>query len=191
MHYRTAKADFKTREADGKRYLEGYFAVFNTRYELFEGAAETVLPGAFLESLQKDDIRALVNHNTDLVLGRLKSGTLELHEDEKGLYGRIEINSADTDAMNLYARVQRGDVSQCSFGFDVIDETYDQDGQGNSLWALRKVKLYEVSVVTFPAYVDTSIEARKKDLEHIRERENDLWRSEILKKLRKGEEKNA
>lgn len=84
MRVRTSEVEFQTREAEnGERYIEGYFAVFGSRYELWDGNAETVLPGAFAESLSKDDIRALVNHNTDLVLGRNRAGTLELHEDEK------------------------------------------------------------------------------------------------------------
>lgn len=181
--------DFKIRENGEDIFIEGYFAVFNTRYEMWEGAAETVLKGAFTDTLG-EDVRALINHNTDFVLGRTKAGTLELTEDDIGLFGRIKINKNDSDAMNLYARVQRGDVNQCSFGFDIIDETYKTDAQGNVLWELRKVKLYEVSVVTFPAYEDTIVQARKNDLETIQKRKTELWRAEILKKLHGGT-KNA
>lgn len=191
MRVRTSEVEFQTREAEnGERYIEGYFAVFGSRYELWDGNAETVLPGAFAESLSKDDIRALVNHNTDLVLGRNRAGTLELHEDEKGLFGRIKVNRDDTDAMSLYARVQRGDVSQCSFGFDVLDETYEQDAQGKVLWMLKRVKLYEVSVVTFPAYEDTGVEARKHDLDTIKNRQAEAWRAGMIKKL-KGDNADA
>lgn len=177
--------DFKIRENGEDIFIEGYFAVFNTRYEMWEGAAETVLKGAFTDTLG-EDVRALINHNTDFVLGRTKAGTLELTEDDIGLFGRIKINKNDSDAMNLYARVQRGDVNQCSFGFDIIDETYKTDAQGNVLWELRKVKLYEVSVVTFPAYEETIVQARKNDLETIQKRKTELWRAEILKKLHGG-----
>lgn len=181
--------NFKIRENGEDIFVEGYFAVFNTRYEMWEGAAETVLKGAFTDTLG-EDVRALINHNTDFVLGRTKAGTLELTEDDIGLFGRIKINKNDSDAMNLYARVQRGDVNQCSFGFDIIDETYKTDAQGNVLWELRKVKLYEVSVVTFPAYEETIVQARKNDLETIQKRKTELWRAEILKKLHGGT-KNA
>lgn len=180
--------DFKIRENGEDIFIEGYFAVFNTRYEMWEGAAETVLKGAFTDTLG-EDVRALINHNTDFVLGRTKAGTLELTEDDIGLFGRIKINKNDSDAMNLYARVQRGDVNQCSFGFDIIDETYKTDAQGNVLWELRKVKLYEVSVVTFPAYEETIVQARKNDLETIQKRKTELWRAEILKKLHGGTKK--
>ncbi len=186
---RSAPTEFKIRENGEDIFIEGYFAIFNTRYEMWEGAAETVLKGAFTDTLG-EDVRALINHNTDFVLGRTKAGTLELTEDDIGLFGRIKINKNDSDAMNLYARVQRGDVNQCSFGFDIIDETYKTDAQGNVLWELRKVKLYEVSVVTFPAYEETIVQARKNDLETIQKRKTELWRAEILKKLHGGT-KNA
>ena len=97
----------------------------------------------------------MCDHDTRIVLGRTAAGTLTLTEDERGLYGVIKINTADGDAMNLYARVQRGDVSQCSFGFDILDEEYIINPDGSELWLIRKVKLYEVSVVTFPAAVPT------------------------------------
>lgn len=182
---RSAPTEFKVREDGADIFIEGYFAVFNTRYEMWEGAAETVLKGAFADTLG-EDIRALINHNTDFVLGRTKAGTLELSEDDTGLFGRIKINRDDSDAMNLYARVQRGDVNQCSFGFDIVDETYKTDAQGNVLWEIRKVKLYEVSVVTFPAYEDTIVQARKDDFANIQKRKTELWRSETLQKLHGG-----
>lgn len=67
-------------------------------------------------------VRALIDHETRLVLGRSKAGTLELREDSHGLWGKIRINPNDTDAMNLYNRVKRGDVDQCSFGFNIVKE---------------------------------------------------------------------
>ena len=109
---------FQTREADGNLYIDGYFAVFNSEYWLWNDAFETIDPGAF--SLETDvDVRALTNHDTTLVLGRTTAGTLTLRVDERGLFGTILINAEDQDACNLYARVKRGDVSQCSFGFDI------------------------------------------------------------------------
>lgn len=186
---RSAQTTFNVREAGDKIFIEGYFAVFNKRYEIYEGCAETILPGAFSETLD-NDIRALLNHNTDIVLGRNKAGTLTLREDDYGLYGSIEINKADSDAMNLYARVQRGDVTQCSFGFEILAETYESDSFGNVLWKIAKVKLYEVSVVTFPAYEDTIVQARKDDFANIQKRKLDEWKQKQIQKL-KGEQKNA
>ena len=179
--------NFQIRAEGEDIFIEGYFAVFDSRYHLWDGADETVAPGAFADTLS-GDIRALIDHDTARVLGRTKAGTLELREDNYGLFGRIKINKNDSDAMDLYARVQRGDVSQCSFGFDITDEEYSEDAQGNSLWTIKAVKLYEVSVVTFPAYEETSVQARRKDFDTIQKRKTEAWRDKQLKKL-KGENK--
>lgn len=183
---RSIESKFNTRDdGEGKKYIEGYFAVFNSDYQLWEGASESVAPGAFDNTLG-DDIRALIDHDSRLVLGRNTAHTLELRQDEHGLWGSVEINPNDQDALNLYARVQRGDVDQCSFGFDIVREDYEVLANGDVHWTIREVKLWEVSVVTFPAYESTSVKARAKDLEEIRSRQTEAWRSEILKKL-KGE----
>lgn len=174
---------FRAAETEGKKHIEGYFAVFGSTYELWPGATESIDPGAF-EGALDDDIRALINHDTTLVLGRTKAGTLELKVDQKGLWGRAEINEKDQDAMNLYARVERGDVDQCSFGFDILEEdtTYNEDGSVH--WTIKRVKLYEVSVVTFPAYEDTSVQARKRDYEQIKKRQIEKWKSERRERLK-------
>ena len=184
---RSIPTAFTTRaEENGVRYLEGYFSVFYSLYHLWDGATETVLPGAFAETLQNADVRALSDHDTRLVLGRTKAGTLELKEDEQGLWGRITINPEDTDAMNLYHRVQRGDVDQCSFGFDIIEEVFQDGPNGTVQWQIKKVKLYEVSVVTFPAYEDTAVAARKQSLQEIQKRKLEAWQHTMRKRV-KGE----
>lgn len=111
-NYRTRglTAPFQTREAEDGYHIEGYFAVFNSIYEIFPGATESIAPGAFSQTLG-NDIRALIDHETRLVLGRNKAGTLTLREDSRGLWGDIRINPNDQDAMNLYERVRRGEVS--------------------------------------------------------------------------------
>ena len=176
-------ADFQTREADGRLYIDGYFAVFNSEYWLWDGAYETIDPGAF--SLETDtDIRALTNHDTTLVLGRTVAGTLQLRVDDKGLLGTILINVKDQDAVNLYERVKRGDVSQCSFGFDILQEAVEYRDDGITCWHLQRLKLFEVSVCTFPAYEATAVQARKAELEHVRERKIEAWRAEALARVR-------
>ena len=175
--------NFETREDSGKKYIEGYFAVFGAQYPLWDGAYETVDPGAF--NLQRDlDVRALANHDTTLVLGRTSAGTLQLHVDDRGLYGTIEINEADQDAVNLYERVKRRDVTQCSFGFEILSEDIEHT-QDYIAWHLREVKLYEVSVCTFPAYEATGVEARKAEFADIEKRKTESWRAEMLKRLKK------
>ena len=160
MQYRYVPAKMQVRSEDNGPVIACHFAVFNTPTELWPGCIEQIAPGAFASSMNLD-VRALINHETRLVLGRTVAGTLTLQEDETGLYGEIKINEHDSDAMNLYARVQRGDVSQCSFGFDILAEDYvvSPDGQ-TCTWTIRDVRLWEVSVVTFPAYEATSAIAR-------------------------------
>lgn len=178
-------SEFKTRAEDGNLYIEGYFAVFGSEYRMWENAIETIDEDAFDDTLD-GDIRALVNHDSTLVLGRTTAGTLILRVDRVGLWGSITINQADQDAMNLYERVKRGDVSQCSFGFDIVDQSTEVMENGTTVWKLRKVKLYEVSVVTFPAYEDTSVEARRKDFEQAEKRRKEEWRVRMKNRL-KGE----
>lgn len=181
--------NFKTREDGDDRIIEGYFSVFDSEYKVWDDWTEIVRHGAFADTIRKDDIRALANHDTTLVLGRNKAGTLELMEDDHGLFGRIKVNPNDQDAMNLYARVQRGDVTQCSFGFDVLDnDTEVKDGVNYTY--LTRVKLWEVSVCTFPAYTSTAVQARnaaayeerRKDAQ---KRQLEAWKNEQLQRIRK------
>ena len=182
---RAAQSRFETREEGGEQYIEGYFAVFGSNYELWPGATESIAPGAFANTLG-NDVRALIDHETRLVLGRNKAGTLELREDAHGLWGKIRINPNDTDALNLYNRVQRGDVDQCSFGFRIVRENTEIHEDGSVHWTIEEVELYEVSVVTFPAYEDTAVKARKRDFAEIESRRGASWRAEMTAKL-KGE----
>ena len=180
---RTVQSDFKTRDDGGELRIEGYFAVFNSNYDIWQGASESVAPGAFDNALG-DDVRALIDHEPMYVLGRNKAGTLDLRQDSHGLWGSVLINPNDQDAMNLYSRVQRGDVNQCSFGFDILDEETEYRDDGSVHWTIKEVKLYEVSVCTFPAYTETSVQARKHDYQQIVERRNEIWRAEMLQKLK-------
>lgn len=185
-------ADFQTRAEDGRLYIDGYFAVFNSEYWLWDRAFETIDPSAF--SLEADtDVRALTNHDTTLVLGRTTVGTLQLRVDDKGLFGTILINEKDQDAVNLYERVKRGDVSQCSFGFDILQESTEYREDGITVFHLQRVKLWEVSVCTFPAYEDTGVQARMAEVETARKRELEEWRSRMTARLKNaaGGEKPA
>ena len=178
--------DMKTREDGDDLYLEGYFVVYNSPYELWPGATESVAPGAFSESLS-GDVRALFNHNQDIVLGRTTNGTLELSDDARGLYGRVKINRNDTDALNAYQRIARGDVTGCSFGFDVEQQTEEFRDDGTIHWTLEKISpLYELSPCTFPAYEATNISARKRDFEDAKRRRADAWKKRTMERLRKA-----
>jgi HK97 family phage prohead protease len=152
---------------------------------MWQGATESIDPAAFDGALD-DDVRCLTNHDTRLVLGRTKAGTLTLKTDDHGLWGEVKINEKDQDAVNLYERVARGDVTQCSFGFDILEEEYSENpNNGDVHWTIKKVRLYEVSIVTFPAYEDTEVWARKKgEFEQIKKRQNEKWRKDMKKRLK-------
>lgn len=187
---RAIPAAFETRsEDDGKKYIEGYFAVYDSVYQIDEGMSESIAPGAFGESIG-GDVRALVNHDTTLVLGRTTAHTLELREDSHGVWGRIEINPKDSDAMNAYARVERGDVSQCSIGFNIRTQETDFREDGSVHWTITGAELGEVSICTFPAYEETNVSARARERDEILARRAEAWREQMRTKL-KGESKNG
>lgn len=176
--------EFKTREDSEDLIIEGYFAVFNSNYEMWEGASESIAPGAFDSSLA-GDIRALTNHDTTLVLGRTKANTLELKSDSHGLWGSIKVNPKDSDAMNTYERVKRGDVDQCSIGFIIRKEETDFSDAGEIHWTITDVELFEVSVCTFPAYEETGISARHRDAEELKKRASEAWKMQMNERLKK------
>lgn len=172
-----------------EKVIRGYFALYENETELWEGCHEIISRGAFKDTITKNDIRALINHDTTLVLGRTKAGTLILKEDDKGLYGEIRINSNDTDAVNLYERVKRGDVDQCSMGFNILDEDIEDLADGAIRFRVNEIDLHEVSCCTFPAYEDTSIQARKKDVQDLQSRKIANKKLNLRKRLE--ELKNA
>lgn len=183
---RSVQTEFTTREDNDTPIIEGYFSVFGDLYNIAPGMSESVAQGAFSRSLEGGDIRALANHDTTLVLGRTKAHTLELSEDSRGLYGKIHINPKDVDAMNLYERVKRGDVSQCSFGFNVRDEESTISDDGDIHWTLKDLDLIEVSVCTFPAYEETNVQARSSQRDEIKKRELDAWKQRMKERLKDG-----
>lgn len=177
--------DMQTRSDDNDDLvLEGYFAVYGDIYNVWEGATESIAPGAFSESIS-GDVRALYNHDDSLILGRTSAGTLELKDDSHGLWGRIKINRNDTDAMNAYERIKRGDVTGCSFGFNIESEETEYRDDGTVHWTITKVNpLYEVSPCVFPAYGATNVSARGAELDAMKKRKLELRKQEILKRIR-------
>lgn len=177
--------DMQTRSDDNDDlFLEGYFAVYGDIYSVWDGATESIAPGAFSESIS-GDVRALYNHNDNLILGRTSAGTLELKDDSHGLWGRIKINRNDSDAMNAYERIKRGDVTGCSFGFNIESEETEYREDGSVHWTITKVNpLYEVSPCVFPAYGATNVSARGAELDAMKKRKLELRKEEIRRKLR-------
>lgn len=186
----------KIREGDGRRRLEGYFSVFDQPYEVVPGWIETIAPGAFERALASgQDVKVLWNHDSNIVLGSTANRTADLREDARGLLGGTDINENDQDAKNAYARVDRGDVTGCSFGFEIshMEESWDDDGTYRTR-ILEAYPLYEVSPCTFPAYTQTSITARAQEqleaarekLQEAKERKRNEWRERMIARL-KGE----
>ncbi|MCX7903036.1 MAG: HK97 family phage prohead protease [Caloramator sp.] len=178
-------------EEDKVRIIEGHAAVFDKWSEelgFLVPFKEKVLKGAFKESIEKDDIRALFNHDANYVLGRNKSGTLFLQEDETGL--KVRIIPPDTQwARDLLVSIERGDISQMSFGFTVLEDRWGYQ-DGIDVRELVKVKLFDVSPVTFPAYTETDVGVRglveeynkRKQTRLDEERRKNIKRLELLKK---------
>ena len=182
---RTFGTKFETREIDETEnpMISGYFVVFDENYNFAPDMSESIDRHA-LDNTINGDIRALFDHDTSKVLGRTTNGTLQLRLDDHGLWGDISINRNDTEAMNLYQRVKRGDINQCSFGFEILRQEPITREDGGTHWLVKEVKLYEVSPVTFPAYETTSLSARSKQIEEIKAEKEQAWKENMLKKLR-------
>ncbi len=148
-------------EADGP-IVRGYAAVFNSLSEEMFGFRERVLPGAFTNTLKgKPDVRGLIDHDSAKILGRTTAGTLALTEDDRGLYARID--PPDTSfAKDVLVSIRRGDVNQMSFAFRTVTDQWHTE-EGEEIRELVEVDLFDVSVVAFPAYPDTSVSVRSND----------------------------
>lgn len=164
-------SEFKTRAVEDKKIIEGYFVVYNERTELWPGVYEEISDKALLSSLATNDIRCLFNHDSNIVLGRTGNNTLTLTSDDYGLKASVEINENDREAMDIYARIERGDISSCSFGFFPTKETRHDEEDGSVRYVVEEGNIIEVSPVAFPAYPTTEIAARKKDFEIDQQRE--------------------
>jgi uncharacterized protein len=145
-------------EAEG-RTIVGHAALFNTLSSDLGGFREKIATGAF-SNAEENDVRALFNHDPNLILGRNKAGTLVLDEDERGL--RVRISPPDTQFANdLLKSIERGDVTQMSFAFRVKEDDWEKGkGDDPSIRTLRKVELFDVSPVTYPAYKQTEVGVR-------------------------------
>lgn len=180
---------FSTRsDKSDNMILEGFFARYDDVYEIDKGATESIAPGAFADCLN-GDIRALYNHDSNIVLGRTRSGTFFLEDRKDGLWGRILINPNDRTAADVYNRVARRDLSGCSFGFGIEKERTEVRPDGSIHFTIEKVNpLIECSICTFPAYERTNIQARSKDIKAIRAKQSEIlaWRRRMMDRLRRA-----
>ena len=161
MEVRAFTSELRAEYPEDEPHIRGHAAVFNTLSPAYGGFRERIYPGAFKKSILEDDIRALFNHDPNLPLGRTKSGTLKLQEDDRGL--AYDIKPPDTTiAQDLMQSIKRGDVDQSSFAFSVEKETWEDDDD-SQIRTIYQAKLYDVSPVTFPYYPTTDSYVRKVD----------------------------
>lgn len=192
-------ANLELRDADGgARKIHGYAAKFDVLSENLGGFRETIKAGAFTDVLG-DDVRALLNHDPNLILGRTKANTLALGEDEVGLWYETTLPETQV-ARDLAESISRGDVSQSSFAFTVAPggEDWQEDEDGRVIRTITKIgRLYDVSPVTYPAYPDTTIGMRGFDggeraMEEYRTRKTEAERARNAEayQQRKRQERN-
>lgn len=168
---RSVKFDMRASQTDG--VLEGHAAVFNTFADIGGWFREQIAPGAFDRAIREGhDVRALINHDPNLILGRTSSKTLQLSVDDIGLKIRLELPNTSY-AKDLEESVKRGDISQMSFGFISIEEEWIFGDEGDSV-TIKDLRLFDVSPVTYPAYVETDISARNGVNRYRIEKENYL-----------------
>ncbi|WP_275125988.1 HK97 family phage prohead protease [Staphylococcus gallinarum] len=169
--------------------VEGYALRFNTLSNDLGGFVETISPQA-LEDADLSDVRCLIDHDSSKVLGRTTSDTLKLNVDDEGLYFRCQL--PDTSySRDLYENIRLGNINQCSFGF-ILDEdgdTLERREDGLFKRTLRKIKsLFDVSVVTYPAYNDTDVAPALRSIEAIKEQEKEELRKREQEEKRKQTE---
>lgn len=155
MERRTLPSEFATRAAgEGKFVIEGYAYKFRMLSQDLGGFREQIVEGAGAEAVENDDVRALVNHDPNLILGRNVAGTLRLSEDSTGLAYEIDVDERQSYARDLLVSMERGDVTQSSFAFRVKPdgEQWDFTEDETPLRTILRMSLYDVSPVTYPAY---------------------------------------
>lgn len=187
--FRSRPTDFRAEApADGQpMILDGYFVVFDQPYYI-DDYCEEVIDRHALDNADMSDVRALIDHDSRLCLARRNENvqTLDFSIDETGLFGRIQINPADSDAMSLRARVQRRDVDQASFGFEERVVEYSDLPGGRVRRTVKEIsKLWEISVCTFPAYEQTSVSARSRNGDALRKELLEHRKSNLRRKLKK------
>jgi HK97 family phage prohead protease len=158
MEKRVYSIETKTENReDGTNVIVGHASFYGKRSENLGGFYEYIERGAFNDDLlNRSDVRALINHDQNLILGRNTSGTLRLSADEKGL--RYEFDVPDTSyGRDLIVSMKRGDINQSSFAFTVEEDDWSTDEKGNNIRTIKKInRLYDVSPVTYPAYPDAN-----------------------------------
>ncbi|MDT0163826.1 HK97 family phage prohead protease [Bacillus sp. AG4(2022)] len=171
---------------DGQRTLTGYAVKWEMKSHkmgYWTRFREQFKKGAFTESLNKEDQRALWSHDTSRVLGRTKNGTLRLYEDDVGL--RFELDLPNTTLGNdAYETIKRGDIDGVSFGFSMRKQEWDESDPDNIIRTISQADLFEISPVSFPAYPDSQVSARSDDPYKVYlDEKNQVKNNELRKQL--------
>lgn len=174
---RCFKSEVRAEKREDKTIVRGYAAKFDSLSENLGGFREIIAPSAF-DDVLNNDVRALINHDSSLILGRTTAGTLRLSVDATGL--QYEYDSPDTSyARDLLVSLERGDVDQSSFQFFVEKDDWNEDAEGRLIRTIQKVsRLLDVAPVTFPAYPDTTV--AKRNMEEIQKQKHpdNTWQIE-------------
>jgi uncharacterized protein len=162
LESRCFTSEVRAEQREEKTVVRGYAAKFDSMSENLGGFREIIAPGAF-DAVLENDVRALINHDSSLILGRTTAGTLRIGADAVGLW--YEYDSPDTSyARDLLVSMQRGDVDQSSFQFFVGDDDWKEDSEGRVIRTIKSVeRLLDVAPVTFPAYQNTTVSKRALD----------------------------
>ena len=166
--FRSVAKPLEIRAEDDGVLVEGYAAVFNQVTDIGGYFREQIAPGAFSDAVGRDDVVFLINHD-GLPLARTRSGTLTLREDDHGLFISTRLDPSDPDAQSIIGKMKRGDLDKMSFSFRPEDQEWDERDGETPLRTVRKAQLFDVSIVTTPAYDGTeiglrSLEAHRKQV---------------------------
>lgn len=169
---RVERLELRTDEATGAPVLEGYATVYDYRYDIAGGPdaggfTEVISRGAATKSAKEADVRLLANHD-GLPLARTKSGTLSLESDDIGLKVRAQLDPANPAAAEVRSAMERGDLDQMSFAFKVLNQSWSED---YNLRTINEVKLFDVSLVTYPANPATVVQLQRSDDEQTEQAE--------------------
>lgn len=165
-------SEMQCREAsDGTKHISGIAVPYGQPAELWRDNYEVFERGSLAESLESDDIRIIYNHNSDIVLARKGAGTVTFEDREQGVYVDMIVNGSDSQAMDIYARVERRDIPGWSIGFIPEKKEPEYKADGSVLNRIKKARAVEFSVCPFPAYSQTEISARKAESLSIRKEE--------------------
>lgn len=165
-------SEFEVRTEGDKLTLEGYALKWGVRSNNLGGFREEVAEGATNKTIKESDIRALFNHDPSLILGRNKAGTLDVSNDSTGTHYRIQGDMRQSYVKDLAIAMERGDVTQSSFGFRKVGpegDSWSEDENGMPLRTLREIQLFDVSPVTYPAYEDSTSGLGKRALQYVAE----------------------